>query len=310
LDEVIGTTDFNTMSGSYTAGTWTKKELVEGDWVVISEGILSGEWNLGKIEGGKPDLSGLEVSLGSAIEDHPLMQEIQKARVSELINGKEPADTDMGLVLGVHGADVSLCDESWHHMGEGLIDSILTEMPFVGAETAYLGELGGVLTEYVDVYGNGNTALALHMIAPGSLTSAVPFIAGWPGFMPGVHYMYNQKALLAYENQEDFNLPVPPFSQFPSKTAEDLAELILDQTSDLFVDWMAGHSLELISAYPVGDNWHGEKAPDKMFEMTDNVYVIKTDRNKYAKMRIFSAGRCLISLEYCRQTIPERPIFE
>ncbi|MEA1934102.1 MAG: hypothetical protein U9N60_06715 [Thermodesulfobacteriota bacterium] len=60
--------------------------------------------------------------------------------------------------------------------------------------------------------------------------------------------------------------------------------------------WMAGHSLELISSYPVGDNWHGEQSPDKMFEMTDNVYVIKTDRNRYAKMRVFSAWRCLVSL--------------
>lgn len=304
--EVPGTTDFDIMSGTY-AGSWTKKQMQEGEWVVIGGGDLSGDWTLSKTEEGKPDLSGLEIFLGSAIEDHPFMQEIQKARVVELIDDKDPAD--MGLVLGVHGADVSLCDESWYHMGEGIIDSILWEMPFDSAETAFMFELGDAVAEYVQTYGNGNTALALHMIAPGSLTRAMPFILGWPQLMPGMHYLYNQKTLLAYENQEQYNLPAPPFSQFPYMTAEELAELILDQTSDLFVDWMANHSLELVSAYPVGDSWHGQKSHDKVFEITDNVYVIKTDRNRYVKMRVFSAGRCLVSLEYCCQTIPGRALF-
>ncbi len=306
LSEVTGTTDFNDMVGTFT-GSWTKKRMVDGEWVV-EEGDLSGDWNLGKTGEGKPDLSGLEVFLGSAVEDHPFMQETQKARVSELIDGKDPAD--MSLVLGVHGADVSLCDEEWYEMGEGIIGSILTEMPFVAAQTAFMEELGDAVADHVATYGDGNAALALHMIAPGSLTRAMPFIAGWPGLMPGIHYLYNQKTLLAYENQEDFNLPGPPFSRFPSMRAEELAELILDKTSDLFIYWMANHSLELVSAYPVGDSWHGEKSADKVLEMTDNIYVIRTDRNRYAKVRVFAAGRCLVSLEYCYQTILGRPIFE
>lgn len=308
LSDVTGTHDsaFNVMSGAYT-GAWKKEQLIDDLWVFVGEGELAGDWILNKTEEGKPDLSGLEISLGSAVEGHPFMQDIQKARINELIDGNEPAD--MGLALGVHGADVLFCDEPWRHMGEEILESVFDEMPFAATNTAFIGEIADTLTGYIDDYGTGNAALSMHMIAPGSLTQAMPFIVGWPNIMPGVDYLYNQKALLAYKNQEEFNLPYPPFSQFPSLTAGQLSGLILDETSDLFVDWMARHSLELVSAYPVGDNWHGKKKPDQTFDMTNNVYVIKTDRHKYVKMRVFSAGRCLISLEYCCQTIPEVPGF-
>ena len=194
-------------------------------------------------------------------------------------------------------------------MGEEILESISDEIRFAKAGTAFIGEIKDTLTGYTDDYGKGNAALSMHMIAPGSLTRAIPFIAGWPNITPGADYLYNQKALLAYEHQETFNLPYPPFSQFPSLTSEQLSELNLDKTSDLFVDWMAGHSFELVSAYPVGDSWHGLKKPDNTLDINNNVYVIKTDRHKYVKMRVFTAGKGMVSLEYCCQTIPEAPFF-
>lgn len=309
LDAVSGTADGDTgnMAGSYS-GSWEKKERqVGGTWEVIGEGTLSGTWSVNKNDSGKPDLSGIEVFLGSAISDHPLMREINALRTQELIVGKDP--TVMGLILGVHGADLEACAEQWYEMGDRITtETIDAGMPFAAAETAFMANMGMAVSEHVGIYGSGNAALILHMVAPGSLTAAMPYVIGWPRLRPGVDYLYNQKTLLAYKNQEAFNLPDPPFSTLPGMNANELSGLILDATSDLFTDWMALHARELVSAYPVDDNWHGEKK-DGMLEMTDNVYVIKTDRQRYAKIQIFTAGNGMISMAYAYQPLRNRPVF-
>ncbi len=61
---------------------------------------------------------------------------------------------------------------------------------------------------------------------------------------------------------------------------------------------MGVHAGELVSSYPVGDSWHGQKLADGRLEMTNNLYVIRTNRGRYAKMRVFAAGSGMVSLEY------------
>jgi hypothetical protein len=262
------------VSGDYT-GTWVKKQKQGSSWVEVGSGAPSGTWALNRNEEGKPDLSGLEVLLSSAIESHPLMRQIIEARTRELTSGREPGG--MGLVLGMHGADLTCCSESWYGMGDAILESVSDVMPFDTTKTAFMSEVADAVSSSVTAHGNGNTALTLHMIAPGSLSRSLPYVIGYPTLQPNVHYLYNQKTLLAFASQESLNLARPPFSLFPSLTAADLAALELDETSDLMVDWLALHSCELVSSYPVGDSWHGEKQADKMLEMTDNVYVLKSN---------------------------------
>jgi hypothetical protein len=286
----------DTLGGTY-AGTWVKKEKNGKTWDQIASGDLSGVWDLARNETGKPDLEGLDIFLGSAIESHPLMQEIVEARTRELTDGKTVEE--MGLVLGMHGADLECCSDSWHEMGEAILESVAEAMPFDRDTTqaAFMEDLGDAVNGAIADNQEG-AALALHMIAPGSLTRSMPHIIGWPTIQPNVDYLYNQKTLLAFENQENLNLRAPLFSLFPSMTAEELGQLNLDATSDLFVDWMALHACELVSSYPVGDSWHGEKGPNNLLEMTKNVYVLRTNRGNYVKMRVFTAGNGMVSLEY------------
>ncbi len=305
LDEAPGATTFaGAMAGGYT-GSWVKEERVGGTWQVVDEGDLTGRWELAATDEGRPDLAGLEVFLGSALEAHPLMRQINVERTTELVSGADPTAT--GLVLGIHGADLASCEASWEHMGEEILDDVLAKTSIAAAQAAPLGAVGEAVGGYLADPNLGTAAVTVHMVAPGSLTQAMPYIIGWPQVQPNVHYQFNQKALLAFENQELFNLPYPPFGELPTLTATELDGLTLDSTSDLFVDWMAQHAVELISAYPVDDNWHGDKAGG-LLEMTDNVYVIKTDQNRYAKMRVFSAGRGMISLEYAYQRAPGRRV--
>ncbi len=301
LGEVQGAILSDGGLGGAFSGAWVKKQKVGGAWVTVGEGALSGDWSLAKTEEGKPDLTGLQVFLGSAIESHPLMLEIQKARAAELL-GDRDAST-MGVTLGVHGADMTCCEDAWYEMGDKVLDALDSEMGFAAMKTAFMEEVSASVKEHVATYGQGQSALLLHMIAPGSLSMAMPYVVGWPAIRPNVHYLYNQKTLLAYESQDSYTLSVPPFSSFPTLSAAELATLSLDSTSDLFADWMALHSQELVSAYPIDDNWHGEKLDDKMLVMTDNVYIIKTNDNRYAKMRVFTSGNGMVSMEYAYQPI-------
>jgi hypothetical protein len=296
LAQMAGTRNGDDALGGSYAGTWVKKRKNDNSWTQIATGDLEGGWGLTRNETAKPDLTGLEIFLGSAIESHPLMQEIVEARTRELTSGEDVEK--MGLVLGMHGADLACCSDSWHEMGETILESVWAAMPFATTQAAFMEDLGGAVNGAIKNNGAGNAALALHMIAPGSLTRAMPHIIEWPTAQPNEHYLYNQKTLLAFENQESLNLAVPPFSRFPSMSASELRSLKLDVTSDLFVDWMALHACELVSSYPVGDSWHGEKGPDKMLEMTENVYVLRTNRGNYVKMRVFTAGQGMVSIEY------------
>jgi hypothetical protein len=54
------------------------------------------------------------------------------------------------------------------------------------------------------------------------------FLPIWGGCRrPSVHVILTKKTLLAYRDQEQFNLPMPPFSRFPSLSADALGALRL-----------------------------------------------------------------------------------
>jgi len=206
LSNMTGTMQTPDILGGDYAGTWVKQQKSGSTWVELGGGDLAGHWTVARIEDGKPDLAGLDIVLGSAIEDHPLMREIHEARVQELL-AESQADA-MGLVLGVHGADLDCCDASWYAMGDSILESVQAGLPFATTQTAFMGELADTVAASVADHGTGNTLLTMHMIAPGSLTQAFPYILGWPTLKLNLDYLYNQKTLLAYhQDQEPFNLP-------------------------------------------------------------------------------------------------------